>query len=153
MDLVPVESSNVEAVGYLAHDRVLLVRYHDGSLYARMDVSPAQHIGLESAPSKGRFIAAMTNRTVFLGKEVSQQTITPNGGGEPGRIQPPPINSIDEEASACCRRQMRRVFTGVPEKYFTSSAIVCEQCGTRFEPEMVGPLRFWRIKPLAMVLR
>ena len=36
MKLTPVESSHIAAIGYLETERVLLVRYKDGSLYAKV---------------------------------------------------------------------------------------------------------------------
>ena len=61
MDLTPVESSHIAAIGYLESDRVLLVRYKDGALYAWRDFGEAMWTALQSAPSKGAWLGQQRN--------------------------------------------------------------------------------------------
>lgn len=70
MELTKVKSSNVDAVGYLEQDGVLLVRFKDGTLYARTGVQPAQYIQLLEAESKGAWLAPWRGKMVFLAKGV-----------------------------------------------------------------------------------
>lgn len=53
MKLVPVRSSNIEAVGYDPATRTMGVRFKGGMTYHHLDVSPEAHGALMSAPSKG----------------------------------------------------------------------------------------------------
>lgn len=53
MKLVPVKSSNVEAVGYDPDKRTMHVRFKGGATYIHHDVEPAHHAAFVSAPSVG----------------------------------------------------------------------------------------------------
>ena len=55
--MIPVESSNIVAVGYDPHDRYLFIRFKSG-IYRFEDVSPALHEQLLAADSKGKFVGA-----------------------------------------------------------------------------------------------
>ena len=68
MQLTPVESSHIEAVGYLESDRVLLVRYKDGSLYARPGWSLEHFVRLVGSTSKGKFLRATEGASVLIRK-------------------------------------------------------------------------------------
>lgn len=56
MELTPVQSSNVECIGYDTDIELLIVKFRDGSLYGAF-ISPTRHAALMAAPSKGRFLA------------------------------------------------------------------------------------------------
>lgn len=56
MDLVPVQSSVIAAVGYDPRPRILLVLYNSGRAYEYHGVPPEVYYGLMTAPSKGRFL-------------------------------------------------------------------------------------------------
>ena len=56
MVMVPVKSSNVAKIGYLATERTLGVQYHDGSLYYYYTVPQSVRDGLMAATSKGSYI-------------------------------------------------------------------------------------------------
>jgi len=56
MNLTPVESSHIAAIGYLEAERVLLVRYKDGSLYAIAGV-PCIPVGAIRGCAKQRRIS------------------------------------------------------------------------------------------------
>ena len=57
MELVSVESSNVDAIGYDAERKVLIVRFKgNGSIYEYEEVSSDKHSRLMAADSKGGFL-------------------------------------------------------------------------------------------------
>lgn len=58
MEMIPVSSSNLSAVGYDAESQILYIRFHSGSLYAYYNVPQNIYIGLMDAPSKGRYHSA-----------------------------------------------------------------------------------------------
>ena len=58
-DLVPVDSSNVEGIGYDADSRVLRVRFRNGSAYRYEDVPPELHAAILSADSVGRAVSKL----------------------------------------------------------------------------------------------
>ena len=58
VEMIPVISSNVAAIGYDAESSVLLVRFHDGvRVYSYRGVPVAVYRAFLGAPSKGRFLA------------------------------------------------------------------------------------------------
>ena len=58
VDMIPVLSSNVAAIGYDARTSTLLVRFHDGDrVYRYSGVPVAVYRAFLAAPSKGRFLA------------------------------------------------------------------------------------------------
>lgn len=56
MEMVPVSSSNLRAVGYDADSATLRVAFHGGGVYDYFGVPPGVHDGLMRAPSKGTFL-------------------------------------------------------------------------------------------------
>lgn len=80
MRLTKVESSNVAAVGYLDQEQVLLVRYHDGALYAGLGVTVERFAKLMASQSKGGFLAKM-QETVVLVQKGGAYTAPGNAGG------------------------------------------------------------------------
>ena len=159
MDLTPVKSSNIAGAEYLVGDQVMIIRYHDGALYARLDVTPSQYVGFMAAASKGQFVNAMPNRALRISKkgvmpnEPNVRATDTNGdstpvGADSGKEAPPEsvLNVLDEEADQCCRR-----FFGKAKEFH--QVMVCPDCGTEFRPEMVGPVRHWRVKAWVAVVR
>ena len=55
MELHPVKSSNIKAVGYDADAQRLVVEFHTGKRYAYVDVPPEVHQNLMGAKSIGLF--------------------------------------------------------------------------------------------------
>lgn len=55
MDMIPVVSSNLSAIGYESH--TLYVRFNDGSLYSYDAVPVEVYQGLMNASSKGQYLA------------------------------------------------------------------------------------------------
>jgi hypothetical protein len=55
MEMVPVESSQLAAVGFDPATRELQIEFKRGTLYRFPGVPPDVHAGLMAAASKGRF--------------------------------------------------------------------------------------------------
>ncbi|HMO65110.1 MAG TPA: KTSC domain-containing protein [Verrucomicrobiota bacterium] len=55
MPLIPVNSSNLAAVGYDDFAAILRIRFRNGGIYDYFDVPYSVYLGLMYAPSKGRF--------------------------------------------------------------------------------------------------
>lgn len=58
MQMHPVKSSNIEAIGHDADSKTLHVRFKSGGLYAYHGVTAEQFTALQSAPSVGKHIHA-----------------------------------------------------------------------------------------------
>jgi hypothetical protein len=171
--LTPVESSHIAAIGYLEAERVLLVRYKDGALWAWGGVQPPNWESLQIAASKGRWMATWARVTAMPGIMISKgvmPTERPNdadpvsvaepGGNaapSPGPLNeqrahmqdaervPGPLNVMDEDADACCRKAFGHISNNsVP---YQGDVFVCPDCGQRFRAHTVGPSRLWRCVP------
>ncbi len=57
MERLPVESSNVKAVGYDAETKVLEVEFKSGGTYQYAGVQPEMYADLLEADSVGRFVS------------------------------------------------------------------------------------------------
>ncbi len=56
INMIPVESSNVESVGYDENEQTLYVRFLTGAMYIYKGVSNYEFDGLLSAPSVGSYL-------------------------------------------------------------------------------------------------
>lgn len=57
MEMQPVHSSNIDAIGYNADAQELHVKFKGGSTYHFFGVTPEQHADLMGAQSKGSHFA------------------------------------------------------------------------------------------------
>ena len=57
MELLPVESSHIESIGYDGDTLTLAIRYKTGKLYVHPGVTATQFGALMTAPSKGAWVA------------------------------------------------------------------------------------------------
>lgn len=55
MDMVPVNSSNLQSVGYDLTNEYLDILFHTGRKYRYSDVPESIYTGLMQAPSKGKY--------------------------------------------------------------------------------------------------
>ena len=152
MNLTPVESSHVAAIGYLEADRVLLVRYKDGSLYARLGWSPEHYAAMHAAASKGKFLNATPGASIPITKGGNAEDSQSTRAAPPLAVmdQSGPLNVIDEDASPCCRSKFAEmVACGINQ----TPAAECVYCGTRFLPEKIGECIYWRIIPQVAIVR
>lgn len=56
VEMIPVESSNLAAAGYVPAFHRLYLRFHNGSEYSYENFPPDQWRALLAAPSKGKFV-------------------------------------------------------------------------------------------------
>jgi hypothetical protein len=156
MELTKVESSShVTDVGYLATERVLLVRYRDGALYAWDDFGSVEWRSLMApGQSIGAWLAEFgkTRKGIRIakgGKASLASEQTDRGPATSGEAAGP-LNVIDEEASRCCRKRLEIVFAGPVQglQYWQ-----CSACGTEFKPQAVGSVTYWRIRPAFAIAR
>ena len=56
INMIPVESSNVESVGYDSDEQILYVRFLSGSTYIYKGVNSYEFEGLLTAPSVGSYL-------------------------------------------------------------------------------------------------
>ena len=159
MELIAVESSHVAAIGYLDTDRVLLVRYRDGSLYAQPNVAPEEFAALQSAPSKGQWLYMRDCKGVnpvcitkgVMPSDRDSSPVRSKAVDRPdGREASPsgPLNVIDEDADKCCRKAFALVGHAG-----SIGRLSCPQCGTDFHRETIGELQYWRIVPQVVIVR
>ena len=157
MNLTPVESSHIAAIGYLEAERVLLVRYKDGSLYAFLDWLPALYVELMASRSKGRFMMGRIWPSILIAKGVMpteagiraiRGTVAEPGGN--AAPSPGPLNVIDEDADKCCHKTLNAMFArGIDQRLSAE----CSDCGTQFWPEKIGECCYWRIKSNVAIVR
>jgi hypothetical protein len=154
MRLQPVESSHIAAIGYLEAERVLLVRYKDGSLYAQPGWNSVAWDQLQRAQSKGKAIKACAVPMILISKGIASAecgNATMASSSEREAAHTAPLNVIDEDADRCCRSRLKRRHNA--GALSTMEAWSCMECGTVFKPEMVGPNRHWRIVPSVAIVR
>lgn len=152
MKLTPVGSSHVAAIGYLEDERVLLIKYRTGALYARAGTTPAEYQSLMDAPSKGGYLAFLPKHAgaVLIAKGVMPTGETCRPAAAPAGNEAPPagaLNVIDEDASKCCRKAMIPDFDKGCDPAVRDE-FVCPVCATLFRADWVGTVRHWRIVPL-----
>lgn len=56
INMIPVDSSNVESIGYDENEQILYVRFLTGAMYIYKGVSKYEFDGLQSAPSVGSYL-------------------------------------------------------------------------------------------------
>lgn len=138
MQMTPVSSSHVEAFAYFEQELFLLVKFKGGALQGWLDFTDKQAADFLAAESKGKFLAALQNHSVAIQRKPAIINLPQ---------QPQPLNTIDEDAGKCCQKTMKN-----RTDLQTALLFACD-CGLQFVPEMVGPVRHWRIKPFVKVLR
>lgn len=153
MTLTPVESSHIAAVGLVEPDGVLLVRYRDGSLYARLGWTAGSFAALLAAPSVGKRLASTTGGSIRLlgGRKEEAENIVRAERAAPlaEDTKPGPLNLIDGDAYRCCRKGLTERLKRDSETPWT-----CAECGADFVPEAFPDrTRYWRIRPAVAIVR
>jgi len=69
VEMITVSSSNVQAIGYDEVNQVLYVSFNNNSLYSYPGVPIAEFVGLQNAPSVGRYL----NENIKKGPYVPQR--------------------------------------------------------------------------------
>jgi KTSC domain len=147
MNWLEVQSSNVAAIAYDADIATLAVRYKDGAVYVRPNVTATQFGALMTAPSKGKFLAAMSGQAIRIEKGIAEDSQSKERAAPLATENTGPLNVLDEDAGKCCRKQ----FDTHPP--VANMVMHCRECGTEFRPEMVGPVRHWRIVEHIAIVR
>lgn len=55
VEFIPVDSSNIEAIGYNSIDEILFVKFNSGGLYSYYRITPELFNNFLNAESKGKF--------------------------------------------------------------------------------------------------
>lgn len=119
MDLIPVESSNIRAVGYDAERKLLRVVFRDGVVYEGDDVSQELHAAFMAASSKGRFAAR------YLGTILKRAGHSVGPAPEQPRPSSGPLHS--HEPDDCCGKRISiALLSGGLDKL---DVWTCPKCG------------------------
>ena len=166
MELTPVESSHIAAIGYLEAERVLLVRFKDSAVAAWPNIHPFAFGHLDRATSKGIALREITDDRAGIpitkgvmptdaGPSATELPVNEPGGNE--APSPGPLNVIDEDAGECCRTDISAALeTDAIKKYVGGdggAGLKCRKCETEFRAEMVGSIRHWLIVEHIAVVR
>lgn len=128
MEMKPVDSSNVVAIGY--ENETLCVRFRDGAE------------DLMAAPSKGKALNGLIalRAGVTLRSKPDKSAVLKQGG---------PIHT--SQAEGCCRKHINNAsLSGTLDKL---EPWECPKCGTRYEPKAHGPLVNWEASADVLVFR
>lgn len=68
MDMVSVDSSNIESVGHDEDSSTLQVEFKNGGTYQYFDVTEEEFIGLRDADSPGKYFASRIKGTYRYSK-------------------------------------------------------------------------------------
>jgi hypothetical protein len=141
VELTPVDSSNVAAIGYYAELRLLRVLFRDGALYDYPDTAPDLYAALMEAESKGRFIRQLRNG-------VRHAVTAP----DTARPVPAAHRELDSyEPDDCCDGPLIHALRS--GALATATAWACPKCGCEWKPRQVGAVRHWRPHPVVEVIR
>jgi len=66
VEMIPVSSSNVQAIGYNEASQVLYVRFSSNTLYSYQGVPIAEFYGLQNAPSVGGYLNANIKKGHYI---------------------------------------------------------------------------------------
>jgi KTSC domain len=146
MEMKPVNSSNVAAIGY--ENETLSVRFKDGAEYEYPGVSQRQYDDLMSAPSKGRALnglIAVRAGVTLKSKQPLAQT--------PEQATARPIHT--SQAEGCCAKLINNdSLSGALDKLAVSGTVwSCPKCGTEYQPKIFGPLVNWEAQADVLVFK
>ena len=154
MELTAVESSHIAAIGYLKADRVLVVRFKTGALYARPCVDPHEYAELERAPSKGVWFKRYADMIRISRNEDAQNNTQSTERVVQAPEVPGPLNVIQEDADKCCRQKLAMALNSLsPYEQAYLKRWECPVCGMEFWPHMIGPVRHWQSVPAFAIVR
>jgi hypothetical protein len=57
MELVPIQSTNLRAIGYEPDTMLMQIQFSNGSLYSYQNVEPETYQALVTSPDPGKFFA------------------------------------------------------------------------------------------------
>jgi hypothetical protein len=145
VELKPVESSNIAAIGYAEGYNLLRVQFRDGSVYDYPGVSPEKHAGLMDSESKGHYLADCIGK----GTRIDWKPI---GGEKPisAAIRSEETKRLQSHVEdECCDGPLNRALRS--GSLDTAESWTCPKCGENWKPELIGDLRHWTPRPLVAV--
>ena len=69
MEMTPLHSSNIRAVGYDPETHIFIVEFHNGGRYSAQDVPQRLYEGLVAAESPGGYFARMLRNAYTFARE------------------------------------------------------------------------------------
>ncbi len=142
MELIPVESSNIAAIGYVEEYNLLRVRFKDGAVYDYPGVSPAFHAALMEAPSKAKFLASRGEHGTRIGEVLREPKPQPTP-------EAPRLLQTHVEDDCCDGPLNRALRSGSLDK---ADSFTCPKCGEIWKPEIIEGIRHWTPRPVIMIL-
>lgn len=144
MEMVPVQSSNVAAIGYDETVHLLRIEFKDGTVYDAERIDPQMHDALMATSSKGSFI----NR--FLSKEMRRRPLIDGGQSIPKQIDGAPSILHTFEPDKCCK-----IGKALADGKVRGNSWICPECGTEWRPVMIdnGTVCHWEPHPCILVWR
>jgi hypothetical protein len=132
MELVPVESSNVAAIGYHEECRLLRVLFKNGSTYDFPGVDAATHTQIMQAESKSKAIAALerSHEGVRLSSSYAIKLREPASSNEPLQTYEP---------DPCCGPRLAKALPTLTEV----NRWVCPKCGCEWWANVMDGVKHW----------
>jgi hypothetical protein len=145
MEMKPVESSNVAAIGYA--DNTLTVRFRNGSEYEYPGVTQQQYEDLMAAPSKGKAIQGLValRAGVVLKRSSKDLCDTLDARIYAGK----PMHTT--QADGCCGKHLNKA--SLSGNLDNLSPFTCPKCGTVYNPKAYGPLVNWEAEAAVLVFK
>ncbi len=146
VELLPVESSNIAAIGYAEGYNLLRVQFKDGSVYDYPGVTPEIHADLMNSESKGQFLNYLRNSlAISRGTRIDCKPI-----GEPKPTQEAPRLLQTHVEDECCDGPLNRALRS--DALDKAESWTCPKCGEIWKPELIEGLRHWSPRPVIMIL-
>ncbi len=140
--MIPVQSSNVAAIGYDDTVRLLRIAFKDGSVYDGVGVDPAVHSALMATSSKGSFIAQYLSK-VLQKRPALQHSANPMSKPKPHGLL------HTHEPDDCCK-----IGQALHDGKVRGDSWICKECGMEWRPRPVGDSTLhWEPHPCIMVFR
>jgi hypothetical protein len=146
--MVPVESSNVAAIGYSDECRLMRVQYRDGSIYDHPDVDPGCCAIVREAKSIGSAMALLAKDRPGVKLTQKPYTFLLN---EPKPERPASLLQSIEHDDCCTPRFQKKARTGSLD---SATEWTCPKCGVEYHPSVInGTVRHWTTKPYTILVR
>lgn len=146
--MIPVESSNVAAIGYQCP--VMTVEYRDGSRY-QYTTDEGTHAVLMASGSKGSELAALLkNGAIVKGVKLNGPVRGAATVAKYATVQTA-IRINVTQAEGCCGVALNDASLG--GQLGKADSFACNKCGTEYRPTMFGPLAHWEPVETAELVR
>lgn len=145
MEMVPVQSSNVAAIGYDETVRLLRIEFKDGSVYDAYAIDPQMHDALMATSSKGGFISR------FLQTQLRRRPAIEGQPPAPIKCDPnAPSILHTHDPDDCCA-----IGKALADGKVRGNSWICPECGMEWRPVMIdeGTVCHWEPHPCILVWR